>query len=308
MTHETERPKREDFGGYAEYKRAYDRWRSHDPERRAATRAWYAANREAVLEQKKAYFQENKEQIREYQRDYVRDRYHVDPEFRAKSIERAKAGNKARRPPGPAKTKLSDEERKERHAARERQRRRAKGIPERSASEGPQYGDYADKAEYRDAYNKWYQEKNRETINSNQRAYTAENVTEIRERDKKRYKDNPSRLAAIKVYRAKYIEALIEHQREYYKKNKAACLWRSRVRAQQVEQASPPWLTKEHWIQIEAIYVEAQRMTEETGVPHSVDHVWPLRGKNSCGLHVPWNMRVIPSKDNFAKHNKEPAE
>ena len=60
------------------------------------------------------------------------------------------------------------------------------------------------------------------------------------------------------------------------------------------------------WEQIQAIYAEARRKTEETGVLHSVDHIWPLNGKYSCGLHVPWNLQVIPQVDNDVKGNKEP--
>lgn len=86
-----DKPNRADFTEYAEYKRAYDRWRGKNPERMAANRERYAVNREAVLEQKKTYFQENKAKIRNYQRGYVKDRYHADSEFRAKSIARARA-------------------------------------------------------------------------------------------------------------------------------------------------------------------------------------------------------------------------
>jgi hypothetical protein len=71
--------------------------------------------------------------------------------------------------------------------------------------------------------------------------------------------------------------------------------------------ACPPWLTKEHRKQIARLYSEAQRLTNETGVPHHVDHFYPLRGKNFCGLHVPWNLRVITGLENLRKGASAPA-
>ena len=55
------------------------------------------------------------------------------------------------------------------------------------------------------------------------------------------------------------------------------------------------------------MYEAAQRKTVETGVLYVVDHIWPLKGENSCGLHVPWNLQVITHARNVAKGSKEPS-
>ena len=64
------------------------------------------------------------------------------------------------------------------------------------------------------------------------------------------------------------------------------------------KKATPPWLAKEHLDAIKAVYIEAERLTLETGIRHEVDHIVPLSGKTVSGLHVPWNLRAIPAVEN----------
>ncbi len=64
--------------------------------------------------------------------------------------------------------------------------------------------------------------------------------------------------------------------------------------------ATPSWVDKNA---LHGVYVECARITKKTGVKHEVDHIVPLRGQNVSGLHVPWNLRVIPAEDNRKKRN-----
>lgn len=65
-------------------------------------------------------------------------------------------------------------------------------------------------------------------------------------------------------------------------------------------------LSEEHKSEIEDIYAEAKRKTLETGIKYHVDHIFPLAGKECCGLHVPWNLQIIPANENSRKSNKMP--
>lgn len=69
-------------------------------------------------------------------------------------------------------------------------------------------------------------------------------------------------------------------------------------------QATPPWFNSDHTSAVERLFILAARLLLETGLPHEVDHIVPIAGKTVCGLHVPWNLQVIPANDNRRKSNK----
>jgi hypothetical protein len=95
-----------------------------------------------------------------------------------------------------------------------------------------------------------------------------------------------------------------EKKKKWKSKNTAKVAANRRARELRKVKATPLWLTPEHRSQIEALYLHAQVWTEVTGVPYHVDHIIPLKGKNVCGLHVPWNLRVITGEANMRKSNK----
>jgi 5-methylcytosine-specific restriction endonuclease McrA len=45
-------------------------------------------------------------------------------------------------------------------------------------------------------------------------------------------------------------------------------------------------------------------LTKLTGERYVVDHIVPLISEAVCGLHVPWNLRVITQDENLRKSNK----
>ena len=68
--------------------------------------------------------------------------------------------------------------------------------------------------------------------------------------------------------------------------------------------ATPPWLTEKHFLDIKAVYFQARDCQIVTGESYHVDHIVPLQGKNVCGLHVPWNLQVLPAEVNIRKNNR----
>lgn len=55
---------------------------------------------------------------------------------------------------------------------------------------------------------------------------------------------------------------------------------------------------------MQALYVEAARLTEATGIPHEVDHIFPLQGELISGLHVAENLQILTRSENRAKQNR----
>ena len=76
--------------------------------------------------------------------------------------------------------------------------------------------------------------------------------------------------------------------------------WDSESVHSRIQVATPQWANMEA---IAEIYEKCAAISTETGVPHHVDHIEPLRGADRCGLHVENNLRIIPARDNLTKGN-----
>lgn len=99
-----------------------------------------------------------------------------------------------------------------------------------------------------------------------------------------------------------------EDKRRYKKAHKIANpdMYREMVslRRRRFRQATPKWLTAEQRMDIRLKYRLAIEMSRATGTRYAVDHIVPLQGETVCGLHVPWNLQVIPQEENLKKFNK----
>lgn len=79
--------------------------------------------------------------------------------------------------------------------------------------------------------------------------------------------------------------------------------WTAARRAKK-RKATPEWLTRAQHTKMRALYAEAARLTAETGIKQHVDHIVPLKGRTVSGLHVPWNLQILPASLNQKKSNR----
>lgn len=89
--------------------------------------------------------------------------------------------------------------------------------------------------------------------------------------------------------------------KRWKKKNKHKVNASYKKRQTTKKSACPKWLAKSDLEKIELFYKQSQELTQTSGEIHHVHHIYPLHGTNdlnehiSCGLHVPWNLVVIPA-------------
>ena len=140
---------------------------------------------------------------------------------------------------------------------------------------------------------------------------------QYREIGKAWYRTNKERKAAY--HKVKYDanrENVIATSKAWYAANKERAsvnnkAWRSanpgKILARVAKRRANKLKATPVWVDVDvlnAIYIKAKQITQETGAMHHVDHIVPLGGKTVCGLHVPWNLQILPAADNLKKSNR----
>ena len=151
---------------------------------------------------------------------------------------------------------------------------------------------------------KLYQE-NRECRLEYAKSYREDNPEKIKESRKARYESNKEAiLAKNKEWRDSKPR---EYHNEYLRK------WKSENRGKVVQSGKKRSIPMSKCLKLlgeqqigtlNQFYNYASRISECIGIKHHVDHVLPLAGDGFTGLHVPWNLQVIPATINLRKGNR----
>lgn len=126
--------------------------------------------------------------------------------------------------------------------------------------------------------------------------------SEVKEKKHEWYEENKQQVIDRATTRPK--EVLRRYRNTWKQNNKTKVRADTKARRRKHRQATPPWITRAQKSNIRHIYEIAITMTNTTGEQYVVDHIIPLQSEVVCGLHVPWNLRVITQEENLKKSNK----
>lgn len=125
---------------------------------------------------------------------------------------------------------------------------------------------------------------------------------EVKDSKHEWYRANRDQVIQTAATRPQHIKR--EYQKAWKDRNVTWVRADTKARRRKHRDATPPWLTCKEKSEIRQLYQIAITMTQTTGEQYVVDHIVPLRGEFVCGLHVPWNLRVITHDENLKKSNK----
>jgi hypothetical protein len=137
--------------------------------------------------------------------------------------------------------------------------------------------------------------------------WQAANPEKMKAAIKRWQKAHPERCKEINAaYRRRLGPSWYERQARWVQNNRAKFYEMLARRYASKKNGTPLWLTTEDRARIVAVYEDAVARSATEGTKYHVDHIIPLRGRAVCGLHVPWNLQVLPARENMRKRNHYP--
>lgn len=99
-----------------------------------------------------------------------------------------------------------------------------------------------------------------------------------------------------------------KHRQKHKEENPEIYKALTSVRKRRHREATPKWITAEQKLDMRKRYLAAMHLTKTLSERYVVDHIYPLINPVVCGLHVPWNLRIITQAENLVKSNSLPSD
>lgn len=125
---------------------------------------------------------------------------------------------------------------------------------------------------------------------------------DVKEKKNEWYLKNREKVIETAATRPAHVKR--EYQDAWKERNIVWVRADTKARRRKHREATPSWLTRKQKSEIRQMYQVAITLTKTTGEQYVVDHIIPLRSDIVCGLHVPWNLRVITQEENLKKSNR----
>lgn len=129
---------------------------------------------------------------------------------------------------------------------------------------------------------------------------------DVKERKHVWYQENREQVITAATARPQHVKR--EYQQAWKERNTVWTRADTKARRRKHRHATPVWLSRKQKSEIRQLYQIAITMTQTTGEQYVVDHIYPLRSDAVCGLHVPWNLRVVTQAENLRKSNSLPGD
>lgn len=123
-----------------------------------------------------------------------------------------------------------------------------------------------------------------------------------RDRAKEWRLKNPERFLKNKAeWTANNADKMHQYKLDWQRRNRHKVHAQTMQRRARQINATPTWADQKA---IEEIYGIARDLCVLTGDKWEVDHIVPLRAEKACGLHVQYNLQIVPQSVNRSKQNR----